>query len=151
MATAAQGQPAEECDRLFALRRSINRNEVIYEACFREGAPDPDRPVRAHWQMSDGSREELTALEEHLAYGVSLRRSGDEVTFSLRAAPTRLMTLRGLGEEARAIMQIGGEPSTLLDVYVEVEHGALLPSVRYVELSGESVATGALISERIEP
>jgi hypothetical protein len=151
---SAQLAPAERCERLFALRRSSNRNEVVYEACFRRGAPDPDRPVRAHWRMteSDGHREELTALEERFAYGVAVRRNaGGDVTFSLRAAPDRALWLEGAGDEARAVVEIGGEACALLDVYVALGTGGLFPSVRYVLLGGASLATGALVSERIEP
>jgi hypothetical protein len=153
LAGSAHGIAGGPCERLFALRRSYDRNEVVYEFCFEGGAPARDRPVRVHWAMleTDGHLEELTALEERLAFGVVLRRGAGELAFALRAAPDRLLTLRGSGEEARAVMPIAGEPSALLDVYVDIDRPVLIPAVRYVELSGVSLATGALVSERVEP
>jgi hypothetical protein len=137
---------SDGCERLFALRRSSNRNEVIYESC-------PNRSVRAFWWMLErgGSREDLTALEERFAYGVSLQPDTDgAVRFSLRAAPARAMMVRKTSDGPRAIVRIRGMECALLDVYVSVTDG-LLPSVRYVELGGIALATGALVSERIEP
>jgi hypothetical protein len=151
---AAHGIAGERCERLFALRRSIDRNEVVYEACFQGAAPRPERPVRAHWEMNqtDGHREELTVLEERIAFGVRVE-SGAEGTlrFALRAAPDRTMELRGSADDAQAVMEIGGQRSALLDVFVSVESMAFIPRVRYVELGGVSMATGALVSERLEP
>jgi hypothetical protein len=152
-ACAAFARDGPACQRLFGLRRSVNRNEVVYEACFRGGAPDRERPIRAHWLMhaTDGHREELTALEERLAYGVLVSRDeAGGVSFALRAAPGRRFSLRGEGEEARAIAELEGEESALIDVYVELS-GGLLPSVRFVDLAGVSLRTGATVVERLKP
>jgi hypothetical protein len=148
LAIGATEARAADCQRLFMLRRSSNRNQVIYEACFRRRSLDRDLPVRAYWQMleTDGHREELTALEERFAYGVLTRRArAGEVTFSLRAAPDRALTLRGRS----AIVDLRGQPCALVEVYVEIGAGWPIPGVRWVELRGVSLATGAPISERI--
>jgi hypothetical protein len=144
---------SERCERLFSVRRSFDRNEVVYQACFEGGGPARDRPVRAHWEMreTDGHEEELTVLEDTLAFGVSLRTRGGPVAFALRGAPDRVLTLRGADAEARAVIPIAGEPAALLDVYVAADRPSLVPSVHWVQLSGISLATGALVSERVEP
>jgi len=152
VAAVARAAPQpDECERLFAIRHSMNRNEVVYEACFRGGAPESGRPVLAHWHLADGTREELNALEDRFAYGVIARLSSGRVRFALRGAPALELTVRGTGEAARAVLELHGEACALLDVYVAVESGAILPAVRYVELSGVSLASGALVSERYEP
>jgi hypothetical protein len=153
LASAGHAADDARCELLFALRRSTNRNEVVYEACFRGSAPAPQRPVRAHWRIheSDGHREELTALEDRFAYGVSASAAPDgAVTFALRPAPGRRLTLLSTTQGARAALPLRGEPCALLDVYVQLDEGGLVPSVRYVELSGVSLRTGAPFTERLE-
>jgi hypothetical protein len=152
LATAAAAEPPR-CERLFSIRRSVDRNEVVYEACFEGSRPAADRPVRAHWEMyaTDGHHEELTAFEEAFAFGVDTSVADGAFSFVLRAARDRRIEVRGAGEDARAILQIGAEDAVLLDVFVEVAQMAFIPRVRWVELGGTSVASGAQVSQRVQP
>jgi hypothetical protein len=153
LATAAAAEPPR-CERLFSIRRSVDRNEVVYEACFEGIRPAADRPVRAHWEMyaTDGHHEDLTAFEEAFAFGVDASVAADGAfSFVLRAARDRRIEVRGAGQDARAVLPIGGVDAVLLDIFVEVAQMAFIPRVRWVELGGMTVATGTQISQRLQP
>jgi len=147
----AHALPSRE---LFTLARNTNANVVKYavrtgEDGFLVGA----LPIEAYWLMlaEDRRREELTWTERHLAYGFSTSHASERsCILHLTACPERELRVRAVGGCYRAETAIAKQPAVLQRIFVFAEPHALLPSVRYVEISGTN-AGGKLISERILP
>lgn len=145
---------AFDTQRLFSVRSNYNRNEVVYEALLDGGRLLAQRPLRSFWVLHEkqGRLEELTAIEERLAFGFEAEAaSGDEVRLKFKAAPQRKASLRLVGGRARVVMELGGQEAALAAVYAAVDKRGLLPSVKYVDLAGASVATGEPVRERVRP
>ena len=156
LALAAARGAAAQCGSLFVVERSVNANVVVYEARRAPGGVvDPKRPVHGHWLMraEDGRREELNAIERRLAYGVDVlgTGAGGGVDIAIRALRERRIEVRTAEECPTARMPIGGRPSVLRRVFVQLARGGFfLPRVAYVELHGEDAETGAPVEERID-
>jgi len=147
---------AAQCGPLFVVERSVNANVVVYEAVRAPGGVvDPKRPVQGHWQMwaEDGRREELNAIERRLAYGVEVLGTGSAggVEIALRALRERRIEVTTAEECPTARTPIGGRPSFLRRVFVQVvPRRFFLPKVDWVELHGEDAETRAPVEERID-
>jgi hypothetical protein len=66
---------AASTQTLFIIQRSINKNEVHYDARLdAEGRLDPSGPVEVYWLMlaEDGRREDLNWVERDEAYGFAI-------------------------------------------------------------------------------
>ena len=147
---AAYSLPSRE---LFTLGRSTNANVLRYDVrTTRDGALDVSNPLDVYWLMlaQDGRREELTWTERQLAYGFSVSGANAH-GFSLRlsACPDRELHVRGDSGCFSAELQIARQPAKLKRIFVRTE-GALLPSVRYVDIFGHT-PEGRTVSERITP
>ena len=149
--TVAQAAPSRE---LFTLARSTNANVVKYAVrTGKDGQLDAGQPVEAYWLMlaENGRREELTWTERQLAYGFSVsnqNRSG--CVLHLSACAERVLRVREVDGAYRAEIAIAKQSASLQRIFVRTEPHALLPSVRYVELSGVT-ASGQRVSERVLP
>ncbi len=139
---------------LFTLGRSKNANVVKYAVrTGRDGHLDLAEPVEAYWLMlaENGRREELTWTERQLAYGFSVSAArGDGFTLHLAACSKRALQIRRVNEGYCAELVILRQPALLRRIFVQTDNGALIPSVRYVEISGLNAA-GQVVSERITP
>ena len=139
---------------LFTLARSTNANVVKYAVrTVKDGHLDAAHPVEAYWLMlaEDGRREELTWTERQLAYGFSVSDSSPSgCVLHLAACAERELRVRAFDDGYRAELKIAKQPAALQRIFVQTEPHALLPSVRYVELSGTSPG-GQRITERILP
>ena len=148
---SAQAAPAQE---LFTLARNKNANIVKYAARpSKDGRLAASNPIEAYWLMraEDGRREELTWAERQLAYGFSVSQCTPEgCTLRLSACSDRAMQVRLANGRIQAQLQIARQPATLQRIFVQADEGALLPSVRYVELTGIT-ANGKRVAERVEP
>jgi len=138
--------------RLFSVRSSYNKNEVVYEALLDGGHFDLARPIRVYWILhASGDRlENLSMLEDKLAFGVVLEEVlSDSVRFHLKGAPDRPITARIEGALVTASTPLKNEECSLASIYASVDPRGLIPSVNYVELLGHSRASGQLRTERI--
>jgi uncharacterized protein DUF4833 len=144
-------------ERLFVIARSTNKNVVHYECCFDEkGRLDRAEPLRAYWSMHEdgGRREGLTWVERQLAYGWSIASKVTEQGFDLRllAFPQRPLAVRLMRSgQYQALVRIANRSAALQRIFVQVQDGALVPRVDYVELFGTSLATREAVTERLEP
>jgi Domain of unknown function (DUF4833) len=139
---------------LFTLARSTNANVVKY--CVRlgrDGQLDAENPIEAYWLMlaEDGRREELTWAERQLAYGFRVSaRSSQGCLLLLSACSGRQLRVHAVAGGYRAELKITQQPARLERIFVRVEQHALLPSVRYLEISGVT-DRGQPVTERILP
>jgi hypothetical protein len=139
---------------LFTLSRNTNANVIKYVVRLnKEGLLDVANPVEAYWLMlaENGHREELTWGERQLAYGFSVSNvTARTCTLRLTACPDRELSVRSVEARFRAELQIQRAPAYLQSIFVRTEEHSLLPSVRYVEISGQGV-NGQRVAERIVP
>ncbi len=154
MAPAARASAGEVAPaaiaRLFTIHRSTNANFVAYDARMGPDGFETEEPIRASWIMlaSDGHVEALTSIEER-AYGVKVESaSSAEVRFTLAALPSRPITLRRGADEPEAILSIQGVPCRLFTIFLSVG-GVIVPTVRYADITGYSLADGSVVTERI--
>jgi Domain of unknown function (DUF4833) len=139
---------------LFTLGRSKNANVVKYAVRLgRDGQLDLAAPVEAYWLMlaEDGRREELTWTERQLAYGFSVSSPTREgFLLHLAACSTRVLRVSAAQGGFRAQLAISGQAAYLRRIFVRTDEGLLMPSVRYIEISGLTAA-GQSVSERVLP
>ena len=150
----APGLLATTSRELFTLARSKNANVVKYAVRIDpDGRLNAASPVEAYWLMlaENGRREELTWTERKLAYGFSIsEQTSQGLVLRLGACSTRELHVRSVAGVFRAELSIGGQRASLQRIFVRTEEGLLLPSVRYVELSGLA-SGGRRVSQRIVP
>lgn len=150
----ADPRPAARSEfvRVFAIARSLNANLVSYEVRVGRDGFSSSRPVRARWEMlaSGGHTEPLNRLEQGV-YGVNVEMaSRDEVRFSIAALPSRKFVVRLTDDGPRALSEVDGTLCVVESIYIS-SSGGLIPSVRYAELRGRSLADGSERRERIKP
>jgi len=142
-----------DAQRLFHIERSKNANIVAYDVLVDpDGNPDAKRPIDAYWILAaDGEREALSGVEKRLAYGFKTRFTGPGVVMLRLAADIdRDITVERVQGAFRAIVDIAGQPAVLDRIYVQsVERRLWLPSVKFVDLFGTALQTGAELHERI--
>ncbi len=153
---AAEGWAScKKAAHLFRIERSKNKNIVQYDACLlQNGNISESNPIDAYWVLTDGKREELSALESQQAYGIQSKEKLGEnkVRISLAALKDRNIIIQKIKGKYKALVKISGESAILEKVYVKSEDQALgLPKVDYVDLFGRSVKTNKPVKERITP
>ncbi len=144
--------PAQRSVRLFHIEKSSNKNIVCYDANLNvDGTINEKTPVSAYWLMNeeDGRRESLSWIERKKAFGFSFEKN-PEGEFILTPNADEDWKLKVLVEngEPRAELPIGGKPSIVKRVFLQVEQGIILPSVKSVELFGNCPVTGKEMYEK---
>lgn len=138
--------------RLFTIRRSLNGNQVAYDAALRpDGRFVIEEPIQAYWILEKGGTEPLSGPERRRAYGVKVHLATPEaVRFTLKPLPGRVIDVRKEASGIQATTLIAGERSTIDDIFVE-SSGGVVPKVSFVEIKGRSLADGKERRERIVP
>ncbi|MDO9513017.1 MAG: DUF4833 domain-containing protein [Elusimicrobiota bacterium] len=145
--------------RLFLITRSLNENQVIYEAALDEAGFSIKDPVNIYWTIygkKGTTKETLNAIEKKIGYGIEITTTTrEEVGFyvkSLPENPIKAVITRSEDETAaRALMYINGEESVVSQIYIESKSAFPLPKVIYIDITGVSLKTGKEITERIIP
>jgi hypothetical protein len=144
---------------LFVIERNKNRNLVQYVVRLdRDCRPVGEAPVEVYWRMLEIGPEatEDIGVFEQMAYGIKSQvRRGSEFDLRLEALPEkalRVRTSKGAAGEcvAGAYGSIKGSEGRLRRIFVQADEGALMPSVRHIDISGVTAA-GAPLSERLAP
>jgi len=150
--------PPDDGRLLFYIQRSMNSNTVVYAANLDgDGRLDPGHPVNVYWLRynSDGRRRALSFAEKHLVWGVDTRPAGDArggyivnlVCYDKRTA----RVLLGADGKPEAIASIAGRQARLVKAFVMLGDYKVIPKVRFVELFGKDLQTGASLYERFVP
>lgn len=139
---------------LFRVERNKNANIVQYDAVLENREKlVPKQPVASYWVMlaEDGRREGLTSLDKR-AYGFKVlpEPSGSWLLY-LNATKDR--SIRVVHWQGRWVAQIliKGRSAVLGRIYVFADESAFIPRVRWIDLFGVDMVTGAAVSERLEP
>lgn len=147
-AVAARARP------IFRIERSKNANVVQYDAIEEATETLAARePVVAYWILlaEDGRREPLSSLDRR-AYGFKVApEKGGSWLLYLNA--TRDRSIRVLSWRGRWVAQIviGNKSAVLSRIFVATDESAFLPRVKWVDLFGVDMVTGAPVTERLKP
>lgn len=139
---------------LFRIERSKNANIVQYDAAI-DGPDklDVKEPVIAYWiqKAEDGHRESLSILDRR-AYGFKVVAEKDG-SWLLYMNATRDKTIRVVHWQGRWVAQavIQGKSAVLDRMFVATDESAFLPRVRWIDLFGTDMTTGAQLTERLKP
>jgi len=151
--------PAESDNMLFYLQRGKNTNTVIYEAKVdHTGKLVRELPVSAYWrdyELGENVRNDLTYLENKMAYGVEteeLKDGSGSYLLRLKAFKERAVTVakNRLGRY-EGLMEINGRKAILKRIFIEAKEGLVSPTVVHVDLFGIDPETGESVFERIRP
>jgi len=147
---------AASTQTLFIIQRSINKNEVHYDARLdAEGGLDPSEPVEVYWLMlaEDGRREDLNWVERDEAYGFAIEAIPGEQSYrmTLKAEKNRPITVYMDERTARAEIAIDGQPSILERIYIDSIEEFFRPKVQFVDLLGTVPRSGEKRTEKIVP
>jgi hypothetical protein len=160
--TFAQNYPLPPAspNRLFYIQRSNNAHTVIYDANWtKDRKLNVKNPVNVYWIRYDEKvhTQNLSIIEKALAFGVETTpNSNKNDSFDVRvmAFKKRIIKLK-LNENGQAIatMFINGLEGQLHKVFVQLEEGNddFRPSVKYIEIFGKNLVTGAEIYEKFKP
>jgi phosphatidylglycerophosphate synthase len=148
--------PPTNANSLFYLQRTPNTNTIICELNLTNGRLDQDEPVKVLWirYTEQHQRQELTWIQRHFAYGLRERDLGNgvyELRFvSYRKIPMYLMR-SPVDNRHHVYVTIQGRQAILNRVYIRIDPGGTFwsPNVKYLELKGVDVQTGAALIERI--
>jgi len=141
-------------DSLFRIERSKNKNIVQYDACLLKNNISDENPVQAYWVLTNGKKEQLSAIENKQAYGIESKEKlgKNKYRISLAALKDRDIVVEKIKGDYKALVKINGESSILERVYVESEEPTIgLPKVHYVEVFGRNLSTNKSVKERITP
>ena len=156
IASLASIAQAASTQTLFIIQRSINKNEVHYDARLDgDGNLDPAQPVEVYWMMlaEDGRREDLNLVEREEAYGFTIEANPADQSYRmiLKAEKSRPIKVYMDGRVARADIAIDGQPSHLERIYIDSVEGYFRPKVLFVELVGTAPRSGEKRTEKIVP
>ncbi|MEZ4750972.1 MAG: DUF4833 domain-containing protein [Bdellovibrionota bacterium] len=140
---------------LFLIDRSLNRNQVVYEANVTTHGWDEDDPIRVYWILheDEGRVEPLSGIEQSFAYGISVRKQTEqELRFVLKALPKKEITvLQQSPGKFIALTEIAGAQAVIKSIFIKTVGSGIFSSVRYIEVSGHSVSDEQIRVERIVP
>jgi Domain of unknown function (DUF4833) len=139
--------------QLFVIERTTNGNVVHYDARLdANGQLDSREPVVVYWTMGSatGRRQGLSYLERTRAYGIQVRTKSPGRYLLTVVSQKRLeIEVYEDAGQIRAETTIEGHRAYLQRIFANIESSFLLPKVRYVELFGTDVLTGASRYQRI--
>ncbi|MEP7170451.1 MAG: DUF4833 domain-containing protein [Bacteroidota bacterium] len=150
--------PQQTKSLLFYLQRNKNTNTIIYEANYLpNGKIDPKNPVSVYWIRYEegGVRKELNWIQRWLAFGVDFeptKDGSDNFILTFVAVKHKKVVLK-LDNEGKAIacLPLNGKPSRLTRLYAQAQETNWLPTVKFVQMTGEDLKTKETNVEYIFP
>ena len=142
----------ETAERLFHIARSANKNLVCYDANLVDGKLDTKKPLKVYWvnrEERPGETNGLSFIQRKLAYGYKLiaEKSGSSIC-TLTAYPSRKLTITQESSKCFCYITINNQRAILKSLFVKANPKNPL-SVEYVELTGLSVDTQEILTERV--
>lgn len=142
---------------VFVVTRSLNQNELVYQANLTPDGFHPRVPFQVYWIMKTrgGTREELTNLERNRAYGIRFLETGaHEVRFSVKALEGVVFRADEVetpaGTLVRVFTTLDGDEIAVERIFLTTE-GSLMPKVHHIDFSGTSTASHEPVVHRYVP
>lgn len=143
---------------LFWISRSKDANFIYYDLNLdNNGNLDQDQPVVPYWikKAEDGRREDLTMIQENLAYGIIFDNIlVNQAIFHFVSYPQRKLLLKkdSLGIYRVYIESQGEYHIALSNIHIQIDGGTFwVPNVTRVSIYGVSLATSSKYEEHIQP
>ncbi len=141
---------------LFYVQRNSNINTIVYCAnLLTDGELDPKQPIDIFWRSytSKGEKSKLNFIQKVFAYGLKLEKKDiSGYILSFRAKSNRkIKVILNENKQALALMDISQQTAKLDRIFVKVSGNRFWPNVNYIDLIGQDLKTGQLITERITP
>jgi len=149
---SSQSRGSESSNRLFHIERSKNKNRVCYDVNLTKGALDLKQPLDVYWINQEerfGEIKGLSGIEKRFAYGYKVISKGDDMCkITLSAYSERELTIRKEKDQYICVIMINNQPCILQKLYVKAKESNSL-SVEYVELTGQSIHSGKIETEKV--
>jgi len=143
-------------NNLFVILRSKNADEAHYDVRLtKDGAPDGNDPVDGYFMNKDPQgkwyRADFTWFQKR-AYGWDTETTGNGTyALKLRAFKERPMWLVKVNARWRVQTTVAGKQAYLDKLYVATDESGIMPKVLYVDVFGEDAASGAALTEHLQP
>ena len=141
---------------LFYIQRNQNHNTVVYELNYKSGALlDLNEPMLIHWLRFENGRfvekQPLNYIQKKLAYGYKPKViSSDLIAFEMVSYDEiRFFLGKDKHNRYRVYFVDNGINIILKSVYIYAEDLGVFPQVKWAELSGEVVDSGAYFYKKI--
>lgn len=141
--------PPDDTDLLFYIQRNQNQDAIVYRVNrTNEGLIDQNMPMDAYWlrYTEGGIRRELDEYQNRLAYGYDSALISDDL-FKFQFVSYKELTFyiqRFEDKETyQAIYQYDNKTIILKNIYVYAVEFGVFPDVKYIEIFGEDLNTGA--------
>ena len=142
--------------RLFYLQRSLNKNTIVYDACFDEkGNLNCENPVNIYWIRYEekGQIMQLRYLDRYFAFGVSaekLNNSNFNYKVTLVSFDKRSFYIKQIAPfKAVAYTMVNGKYLLLDHIFIQSDPDGLLTRAEYLEIYGSDQQTSKMEHERI--
>lgn len=151
---AQKGYPAppETASRLFYIQHSNNHNTFVYDANMVGKKLNTTNPVDVYrityTKGKAGLKEELSALQRKMAYGIEVAASeATSCMFTLAAYPAKKIFVRLEKDgDPYAIVNVNGKNIVLKKLFLSVNKTGT--GVLYIDFHGHDASTGKEVVER---
>ena len=145
-----------EHQSLFKIERSKNANIIQYDAQIGpDGKLFKKEPVIGYWirLAEQGQVKQLTWIQHTFAFGfkVKYHPATDTATVDMVADIGQPITVRRVGGEYMATVNIEDQPSQLVKMYIQAHGKGMKVKVEYVDIFGKDLETGEETYARIIP
>ncbi len=150
-----QGAQLEQ-QSLFLIERSKNANIIQYDAQIgADGKLYKKKPVIGYWirLAEQGQVKQLTWVQRTFAFGFKAKyhKASDSATVDMVADIGQSITVKRVGEKYMAVIELEGQASQLVKIYIQAEGKGMSVKVEYVEIFGLDLNTGKQTYARIIP
>ena len=154
-ATPIHGVQLEQ-QPLFLIERSKNANIIQYDAQVgTNGKLNKKEPVIGYWirLAEQGQVKQLTWTQRTFAFGFKTKyhKATDSATVDMVADIGQPITVKRVDEKYMALIDIEGQTSQLVKIFIQAEGKGLSVKVEYVEIFGLDLNTGKDTYARIIP
>jgi len=152
--------PAKSDKLLFCVQRSHNKNTIVYDLnTLPDGSLDKDAPIHPYWIRYEegGNLQELSFIQRKYAYGLNYevsdaQKGSYKVTFVCYNKKSLVLMKGGKDHRYHAYVSLNNRVLELNRVFVKTEGGTFwFPVVKYIDISGIDIKTGAFVTERFVP
>ncbi|MEO5683035.1 MAG: DUF4833 domain-containing protein [Chitinophagaceae bacterium] len=149
--------PSSSNNQLFYLQRTSNKNTLVYDLNFVNGALDKEDPVHVYWirYSEKGQRQELSYIQRTFAYGVKATALANDAGYVMHFVSYKKYLLylvkSAVDNKYRVYTTVNAKKVVLNRIFIKINGGSFWsPKVEYVEIKGTDPANGKEITDRLK-
>ena len=152
LAKAQDGYPVPplNTNHLFYIQHNKNHNTYVYDADIKNGKLDAEEPVVVYRIIytEGGIKDELTAMQRKMAYGVKFDKTDDKsCAFTLAAYPQKKLQLEiDKNKDPYVTVSVNGKNLILKRMFLFTNR--MGTKVEYIDFYGKDTARGKDVVER---